>query len=421
MNRSRSIGSAATLGVFAITAAACGSGESSSPSTDSAAQESTSEEPTTPTEPPTSDGETSATAVESSSPATTTPETTTTTIAPRIYDFAEVSMIVDAFVAEQDLNGAGLIIVERDDGVVFEEYWGEFDADRVSLVASSAKSVSAGVLMSLDDQGLLDVDAPVADVVEWGSGNPDVTPAQLLSHSSGFPGVFENLGIESYNCQFVAGINLQDCAADVFLSPDDDAEVIEPDTRVRYGGIQWQVAGGVAEAVSGKTWAELIDETYVRPCGFEAGSFGYTNGFPVDFGGDSANLPVTDNPNIEAGLYTTAPAYAELLLMNLRGGVCGDGEQVLSPQALDAIHADRVDEVFGGTFFFGKGYGIGLGWGIDRDNGRLLDPGIFGAVPWLDLDGGYGAYLVIEDNADNGQALAFSIWDLVDDAVLAAR
>ena len=233
--------------------------------------------------------------------------------------------------------------------------------------------------------------APVADVVDWGSGNPDVTPAQLLSHSSGLPGIFENPGHESYNCQFVADTSLQDCAAGAFLSPEDDADVVAPDTAFRYGGISWQVAGAVAEAASGKTWAELIDETYVQPCGFDPGSFGYTNGFVEDFGGDSANLVVTDNPSIESGLYTTAPAYAEFLLMNLRGGVCGDGEQVLSQAALDVIHADRIGEVYGGISPFGKGYGNGLGWAIDRDNGRLLDPGIYGSVPWLDLEEGYGA------------------------------
>ncbi len=109
----------------------------------------------------------------SASPKTTTtptpataPETTTTTIAPRVYDFAEASAVVDAYVTEQGLNGVGLIVVERDDGVVHEEYWGEFDADRISLIASSGKVITASVLMSLDDQGILDVDAPVADVVE---------------------------------------------------------------------------------------------------------------------------------------------------------------------------------------------------------------------------------------------------------------
>jgi hypothetical protein len=101
--------------------------------------------------------------------------------------------------------------------------------------------------------------------------------------------------------------------------------------------------------------------------------------------------------------------------------VCGDGERVLSQEALDRMHADRIGDVYGGTAPFGKGYGGGLGWGIDRDNGRIFDPGSFGSVPWLDLAEGYGGYLVVEDRDVTGQALFFSIWDLVDAAVLAAR
>lgn len=416
---------------LALVTAACssGDGESGSPAPDvpTASTADTLEPPDTDPAVDTTIAPTTSTTEAATTEATTTARaTTTTTVVPRVYDFAEVSAIVETFVAEQGLNGAGLVIVERDDGVVYEEYWGEFDAERVSLVASSAKSVSAGVLMRLDDLGILDVDAPVADIADWGAGNPDITPVQLLTNSSGLPGILPNPAYAPYVCQFSTDTSLQECAAQVFTTPDDDGDVVAPDTEFRYGGVQWQTAGAAAEAASGKTWAELVDETYVEPCALDPGSFGYSNGFlgfsyPTDFDGDPTTLAVTDNPSIEGGLYSTAPAYAEFLLMNLRGGVCGDGERVLSQEALDRMHADRIGDVYGGTTPFGKGYGGGLGWAIDRDNGRIFDPGSFGSVPWLDPAEGYGGYLVVEDRAVTGQALFFSIWDLVDAVVLAAR
>ena len=131
------------------------------------------------TEPATTEADVPEPTAESTSPATTAPpqttttSTTTTTIAPRVYDFTEVSAIVDAYVTEQGTNGAGFIVVDHDDGVVHEEYWGEFDADRISLITSSGKVVTASVLMSLDDRGILDVDAPVADVIRVGRQSPD--------------------------------------------------------------------------------------------------------------------------------------------------------------------------------------------------------------------------------------------------------
>jgi hypothetical protein len=69
------------------------------------------------------------------SPSTPTSTETTTTITG--YDFSAVDPIVELFVKQRGLNGAGLIVVDRDDGIIDEEYWGVFGPDRISLIASS--------------------------------------------------------------------------------------------------------------------------------------------------------------------------------------------------------------------------------------------------------------------------------------------
>lgn len=84
-------------------------------------------------------------------------------------DFGAIGPIVEAHIAESELNGAGLVVVDREEGIVHEQYWGDFGPDRISLIASSTKMITAGVLLHLDDAGLLDVDAPVAEAVPWGS------------------------------------------------------------------------------------------------------------------------------------------------------------------------------------------------------------------------------------------------------------
>lgn len=340
-------------------------------------------------------------------------------------DYSAVEPVVQAFIDERGLNGAGLVIVQRDAGVVYEHHWGEFTPDRISLVASSSKMITAGVLLRLQDDGLLDMDAPVAEAVEWGAGNPDVTPAQLVSNSSGLVGLLPNPGYAPYVCQYVAAGTLQDCASQIFTSPDDDGDIVAPDTEFRYGGAQWQVAGAVAESVSGKSWAELIDEIYVQPCGLD--TLGYNNHFtqigsggfdyPAEFDGDPATLMPTDNPNMEGGAFVTTGDYGELLLMHLRGGMCGD-EQVLSQEALDTLHADRIaGEYEGGAYDEATGYG--MGWWVDRATGRISDAGAYGSVPWLDLDDGYGAFLVIEADAATGGELAAQLYDLVETAATA--
>lgn len=60
--------------------------------------------------------------------------------------FEAVTAAVEAFVEANGLEGAGLIVVDRDDGVLYHEHFGEFTEDRISVVASS-KMISAGVLL----------------------------------------------------------------------------------------------------------------------------------------------------------------------------------------------------------------------------------------------------------------------------------
>ncbi|MBN1091514.1 beta-lactamase family protein [Blastococcus sp. TML/M2B] len=348
--------------------------------------------------------------------------------AEREYDISAVRPVLEAFVAEHDLNGAGLVVVQEDDGIVGEEYVGEFDADRVSLVASASKMVTAGVLVRLADQDLLDLDQPIAEYVDWAAGqNPGVTVAQLLSSSSGFVGLLPSPAYGPYVCQFLPAGELEQCGTGAWTTPADDADIAPPDTEWRYGGVQWQIAGAVAETVSGRTWAELLEETYVEPCGVD--SLGYNNhwtqigeglsGYPAEFGGDPGVLAPTENPSMEGGLYIDPVDYAELLLMQLRGGRCGD-TQVLEPESVERMHTDRIGEVFGGTTLTGTGYG--LGWWVDRDgSNRINDPGAYGAVPWLDLDGGFGAFLVLEADAQLGVTLAAQLYDPVEAAVTAAR
>ena len=358
-------------------------------------------------------------------PAPATTDAPPASDAPREYDLSAVSPVVQDFVDERGLNGAGLIVVHRDDGVIHHEHWGEFDEDRISLVASSSKMLTAGVLLHLQDEGVLDIEAPVADVAEWGTGNPTVTPAQLLSNSSGLVGLLPDPAYGPYLCQYLAVGTLQECAADIFTTDLDDGDIISPDTEFRYGGAQWQVAGAVAEVASGRSWAELIEEIYVEPCGLEALAYNNhftqigTGGFdyPVEFDGDPTTLDPTANPNMEGGAYVTTGDYGKLLLMHLRGGRCGDVE-VLSQEALDAMHGDRIAAAYEGDAGIATGYG--LGWWVDRTTGRISDGGAYGSVPWLDLDDGYGAYLVIEADSGLGNELAQQLYDLIDDAVNAA-
>jgi CubicO group peptidase (beta-lactamase class C family) len=360
-------------------------------------------------------------------------------VEPDLSGFATVSEIVQGFVDEGGLNGATLIVVDRDLGVLHQGHFGEFGPGRISLVANLSEVTSAGVLMRLHDDGLLDVDAPVADVVAWGSGNPEVTPAQLLSHSSGMLGGQESQFYGPYVCSMMYAGSLQACGETIFTTPDDDADLVPPDTEFLWPGTgaDLQVAGAVAEAASGKTWAELVDEIYVQPCGLEALAYNNpwmqlafdpaTFGYPTEFGGDPSTLAATENPSILGGAYATAEDYAALLLMHLREGMCGD-ERVLSPESLDLMHEDRVARVYDGGQTdpdTGITWGYGMGWYTERETGAglITNLSIFGSAVGLNMDTGYGAVLLLEATWVDGQALFNDslFLDSMQEAVLLAR
>jgi len=346
---------------------------------------------------------------------------------PPSYDFSAFESEIESFLAEEDLSGAGAVLVDREQGVIYQRSFGAFSDDRIYLLASSSKMLVAGVLMRLDDDGLLDVNAPVADVTGWGAAHPDITPAQLVSNSSGLVGLDPTFA--PYICQYVYTGTLDECAETIFTTPGDDARVIPPDTQFRYGGGQWQVAGAVAEIASGKSWDDLIREIYVEPCGLE--TLGFNNHFvqlrqsssnpfdyPIGFDSNPANLKPTLNPNMEGGAYANIGDYAKLLLMHLRGGLCDDN-RVVSEAAVRRMHEDRIASYGGSTGSLFQGYG--LGWWVDRDSSRTYDPGAYGAFPWIDEDRGYAGFIALESSANVGAQLFARVEPLAAAAIDAAR
>lgn len=327
--------------------------------------------------------------------------------------------------ADKPLAGASAVIVHEKLGEVHRHGYGDFATDRLYLIASSSKILSVGVLMRLADQGKVDIDAPIGQYLgDWGKTKAsDITVAQLLSNSSGLPSLSEvsaagsdpKSPYTSNLCQYSDQGTLQDCGKTLYQTDPPR----KPDSMFAYGGSQWQLAGAVAEVVSGKPWADLIDETYLQAC--DVPSLGYTNqfgsgsglGYPAFFMADKANLPVTKNPSIEGGAYVTAPDYGKLLLMHLRGGKCGD-KRVLSEAATARMQKNRIKD-YGGNTGNPQQPGYGLGFWTDDAGEVISDAGAYGSYPVLDLKRRYGMFLVIEATSDVGVQLGNEVKPVLDE------
>ena len=347
-------------------------------------------------------------------------------VTPKSFD--QVSQTIKSFVDQNQLNGAGFIVVDRDRGVIYHNHWGEFSPDRISLIASTSKVISAGVLVHLHDEGILDLEAPIGEIIDYAGQLSSITPIQLLSGSSGIPGLQPDDPL--YICMFLPSSSLQKCAAEALSIAASDPRTVAPDTEFRYGGIQLQVAGAVAEVASGKRWGDLIDEIYVQPC--EMRSLGYTNpwiplqaltGDYPNWSGDLSLLPPTNNPHIGGGGYIATGDYGKLLSMHLKNGKCGR-YQVLSQKSVELMQQNRSGEVYGSST------GYGLGWWTQSRNRygesssqqtqstfRLTDPGLYGSTAWLQPNDAFGAYLVVESTGSVGQRLANLLYPIVESAV----
>jgi CubicO group peptidase (beta-lactamase class C family) len=317
------------------------------------------------------------------------------------------------------IAGASAAVVHEQLGVLHTQGYGEFAADRLYLIASSSKILSVGVLMRLADQGKLDIDAPIGSYLSaWGETKASkITVAQLVSNSSGLPSLTEVSAaatdtaspFASNLCQYQDTGTLKDCGKILY----ETNPPREPDTMFAYGGSQWQLAGAVAELVSGESWASLIDSTYRTPCAVP--TLGYTNqfgksggrGYPAFFQAMKANLPITDNPSIEGGAFVTVGDYAKLLVMHLQGGTCGE-TRVLSAEATARMQKDRI-ATYNGSTGNANSPGYGLGFWINEANQVVTDPGAYGSFPLLDLKRRYGVFIAIELTSDVGTQIGAAV------------
>ncbi|NND69154.1 MAG: serine hydrolase, partial [Halioglobus sp.] len=242
---------------------------------------------------------------------------------------------------------------------------------------------------------------------------------QLVSNTSGIPGLSGIPNYGAHMCQFSGFVTLQECAETLFTVLVEGT--VAPGTRFSYGGTQWQLAGAVVENVTNSTWNQAFDAYIGEPCDLEVFTYGNMWLNLQDWTGNPDSLTGQQNGHVEGGAITNMRDYGKLLLMHLREGRCGDN-QVIPAEAVGFMQVDRAGPLGGPNY--------GMGWWIlpgDANNTEVVyDPGAFGAISWLDMERGIGGYIGIDDysqtNSGDVYALALAtIIPLQQAAVDAAR
>lgn len=131
----------------------------------------------------------------------------------------------------------------------------------VLRIASIAKPMTAVALMQLAEKGKIDLDAPVTEVLSDYPQWSEITPRQLLAHTSGI-GAYANKKEASNTAQYAS---IED-AVNIFSSRDLESAPGETYAYTTYGYV---VLGLIIEKASGMTYGEYMHQNVFTPAGMQ--------------------------------------------------------------------------------------------------------------------------------------------------------
>ncbi|WP_028080762.1 serine hydrolase domain-containing protein [Solimonas soli] len=306
------------------------------------------------------------------------------------YDWTALSQTLDSYIGSGDGQVTGYSFAMNVGGeTVYTRAGGDLTTDAVVPIASASKAPAATVILTLVDDGLIALDTPVSKYIgssiDWPVLKGDITMRMLLNHTSGLP--FDS------ECMNDDNTTLQDCAQEIAHK----ALNFRPGEKFGYSGAGYQVAGYIAEKVSGKSWQQLVQERLSGPLGMT--SFSYGSG---------------SNPRIAGGAVSSAADYLKFTQLWLDGGKLGK-TQILTA---NDIALGKTDQITGLPVYYTpvpqgsalNGYSFGW-WLTDSDaiggsaGPELSDPGLLGTTPWMDYDQRYTAALLLTSTTDIGIAM----------------
>jgi CubicO group peptidase (beta-lactamase class C family) len=284
----------------------------------------------------------------------------------------------------------------------------EATTDTLFQIGSMSKVWTATLAMQLVDEGKLDLDAPVAEVLpELTLGDADVaktvTMRQLLSHTSGIDGdVFTDTG------------RGDDCL-EKYVGLMSEVKQNHPlGATWSYCNSGFVLAGRVIEKLCGLTWDGALREKIFTPLGLEhavtlpeeALLFRTAAGH-VDVSAEPTLAPVWQLPRSlgPAGLISATSAdVLAFAKLHLAGGLAPDGTRVLSAAsaaAMTEFQAEVPDK-----YVLGDSWGIGwirFGW----DGQRLVghDGNTIGQAAFLRILPEAGLAVTLLTNGGNTRDL----------------
>ena len=313
-------------------------------------------------------------------------------------DYRDLAKVVLDELKETNTPGAAVAIVSGD-RVIYAKGFGVANMDTGAVVTpnmlfrvgSITKMLTATVLVSLSEEEKIALDAPIGVYVKGFSPRLSrVTAHQLMSHSA---------GIIDY-ARSCCAQNEEALETQVHALTDDDYFFTEPGRIFSYSNPSFIIAGYIIQELTGKPYADAMNERLFQPLGMTHTTFRPTVAmtFPLSQGHDATGTakPTVVRPFVNnvgdwpAGFaYTNVFDLARFTIAFMNGGRI-NGKQVLSPSLIATLSKPYADVPFSWNVPAGflEGAKYGHGFFIQEHRGlSILHHG--GTIP------GFGAFLVM--------------------------
>ncbi len=289
-------------------------------------------------------------------------------------EFAELEKVVLDELKATNTPGAAIGIV-RGDRLIYAKGFGTSNVETGAPVTpnmlfrlgSTTKMFTAAALVQLAEAGKLKLDNPIGNHAKGLSPKiAQLTSHQLLSHTGGLSddAVMFGLHDDAALGETVRGLK-------------DDSLFTEPGRIFSYSNAGYWLAGFVVEQVSGKPYADQLNEALFKPLGMQSTTLRPTMAmtWPLSQGHEGAPpkviRPAADNAgNWPSGsIFSSVNDLSRWVTTLLNGGKL-DGQQVLSPSLIAKLSAPHA-----ATPGSESHYGYGLASSTERGVRRLQHGG----------------------------------------------
>jgi CubicO group peptidase (beta-lactamase class C family) len=323
------------------------------------------------------------------------------------FSFNTLESAIIHLMEDQKITGLAMAIV-KDDAVLYSQGFGvtsmeeggvPVTPDTLFRIGSTSKPMTGTLVMRLVEQGLLDLDAPIKTYLpdfhlQDSRVEDTVTVRHFLSHSSGLPSDFSEKG--SRDPEGLARHIREDFPRYKQIAP--------PGKVFCYSNPGINLCGRVAEAVTGKPYAQLMREMVFDPLEMKRSTFDLPSAmtYPVALAhlvGDDGRVHV-DHQMIDNSAYnpsglgfSSANDLANFAMLHLNAGEFHD-KQLLSPASIAAMHTIQTPI-----------YSLALRGGVESYQrmgyGLTFFVAEMGATTWVSHAGGIQSYVVFFELVPN--------------------